>query len=119
MGTSNHVKDIEHRRYEQTYQFYNEKGINRLLKDFHNLKIRAYDRGDMAAIDIRLDLEKAIELAQLTDRQKEVLDLIFNRDMKIEDVAALLGVDSSTVSRTKKAGLTRIARVYRDWKYIE
>lgn len=119
MGAKEHVKDIEHRKYEQTYQFYTEKGIDRLLKDFHTLKLRAYDHGDMAAVDIRLDLERAIELARLTDRQKQILDLIYNHDMKVEEIAEQLGVNASTVSRTRKAALAKIAAVYRSWKYVE
>lgn len=119
MGRTNHVKDKEHRLYEQSYSFYTEKGIGRLLKDFHKLKIRAYERGDLAAVDIRIDLQKAIELANLTDKQKQALDLLYNHDLSLKEAAAILGVDDSTLSRTRKAALNKIAKVYREWKYIE
>lgn len=119
MGKTNHVHGIDHRLYEQTYQFYTVKGIGRLLSDIPKLKVRAYDHGDMAAIDIMIDLRKAIQLANLTEKQKQALDLLYNRELGVGEAAEYLGIDASTISRTRKAALTKIANVFREWKYIE
>lgn len=119
MGSTNHVKDAAHMRFEQSYQFYNAKGIDRLLRDFPKLRLKAYETGDMAAVDIRLDLERAIQIADLTEKQARTMDLIYNHDMTATEAAEYLGVDTSTVSRTRKTALNKIAAVYRLWNYLK
>lgn len=119
MGVGSYVKGSEHKKYEQKYQFYTSKGIGRLLKDFHKLRNRAFEKGDIAAIDITLDLKTAIKAAKLTDKQAEALFYLYELDMKQGDAAELLGIDDSTLSRNKAAALEKIAQVYKSWNYIE
>lgn len=118
MGRSNKVVVNEHRKY-QHYQFYTTKGIERLLKDIKYLENRSIDHGDMAAVDILIDLEHAINLADLTDRQREIFYLVYIQDMKLAEAANRLGIDVSTASRIKKSMLKRILKVYKAWKYAE
>jgi DNA-directed RNA polymerase specialized sigma24 family protein len=119
VGVGSYVKDLEHKRYEQTYDFYSTDGIERLLRDIHKLQSRAYEKGDFAAIDITVDLNHAINAAGLTDKQREAIDYLYIQDMKIDDAAKLIGVNKSTLSRNKEAALRKIAAVFKKWNYIE
>jgi hypothetical protein len=55
-----------------------------LLSDLHALKVRQF-QGDYSAVDILVDLRKAIELAQLTGRQSEALKLVYEEDLTQEE----------------------------------
>jgi RNA polymerase sigma-70 factor (ECF subfamily) len=48
------------------------------------------------------------ELESLTDRQREVLQMLFEQDMTVELAAARLGVDPQTIRSTKHKALTRL-----------
>lgn len=119
MGVGNHVVGAEHKQYEQKYDFYSKEGIERLLRDTHKLHIRAFERGDMAAVDIMLDMELAIERAGLTDKQRQAIELLFEKDLKLKDAAALQGIEHSTLSRNKSSAITKLSNVYREWEYLE
>jgi DNA-directed RNA polymerase specialized sigma subunit len=118
MGVGNYVKGSEHDSYESIYALNTPKGVGRLLKDMHKLHSRAYEQGDYAAIDILVDMEQAIEKAELTDRQDQAVDYLYRKDFEQGEAAKELGVDGSTLSRHRKAALTKIAAVYREWNYI-
>jgi predicted DNA-binding protein (UPF0251 family) len=85
-----------------------------LLGDYHALLELRY-AGDTAASDIVLDLTTAIERAGLTDRQREVLRLVYEADMAQVDVGNLLGVSKQTVNRMVNIATTKIARIYEYW----
>jgi len=119
MGVGNHVIGSEHDKYEQKYSFYTTAGVGRLLKDFHKLKIRAYEKGDIAAVDIKNDLFLAIESADLTEKQRQAIHLLYIVDMDNGSAAKKLGIDSSTLSRNKKAALRKIVEVFRFWNYLD
>jgi len=119
MGVGNHVVGSEHQKYEQKYAFYTDKGIQRLLKDIHKLRIRAFEKGDIAAVDIQIDLSLAIKAANLTEKQELAITYLYEDDMKQSDAAKRLCIDESTLSRNKEAALEKIAKVYREWNYLE
>jgi hypothetical protein len=62
----------------------NPANLRILLGDYHALKIRRFN-GDTAASDILIDLRKAIEMAQLTDRQGQALRLVYEEDLTQEE----------------------------------
>ena len=51
--------------------------------------------------------------AELTPRQREVLALYMERDMNVTQIAAVLGVNKSTVSRSLHRALRRLERCLR------
>gem|GEM_PF-6982040 len=51
--------------------------------------------------------------AELTPRQREVLALYMGRDMNVTQIAAVLGVNKSTVSRSLHRALRRLERCLR------
>ena len=54
------------------------------------------------------NLPKAVA-AELTPRQREVLALYMERDMNVTQIAAVLGVNKSTVSRSLHRALRRLS----------
>ncbi|MED3649968.1 sigma factor-like helix-turn-helix DNA-binding protein [Heyndrickxia sporothermodurans] len=92
----------------------NADGIKRLLRDYNALKERRF-AGDYAACDILVDLERAIERAGLTDRQREALRLVFAGQLTQEEAGEALGCTKQTVNRLVNVGTTKVARVYEYW----
>lgn len=54
-------------------------------------------------------VEKVIQ-NELTKRQCEILDLYFFQNKSVEEIAALLNVNKSTISRTKNRAIDKIKR---------
>lgn len=63
--------------------------------------------------ELRPMLEQCRRLTQLTPRQREVLALYMERDMNVTQIAAVLGVNKSTVSRSLHRALRRLERCLR------
>jgi predicted DNA-binding protein (UPF0251 family) len=116
MAATNHDKQAQHRTLEARYALDSPEGVRKLLTDVHALRIRR-ERGDYAASDILIDLERAIELADLTDRQRQALALIFERDLRQADAGKAMGVRQDTVSKLVKSALVKIAAVYEKWAW--
>jgi len=55
-----------------------------------------------------LPLGSTIPLDTLTERQRLVLSLLFERDLSVSDVAIVLGVDQQTVRSTKHKAMLRL-----------
>jgi RNA polymerase sigma-70 factor (ECF subfamily) len=54
------------------------------------------------------DTAELMPAGLLTDRQRLVLHLLFDRDLTVDDVAEVLGVDPQTVRSTKHKALVRL-----------
>ena len=61
---------------------------------------------------LRRNLRRARE-QELTPRQKEILDLYYDRGLKMPQIARKLGINRSTVSRTVKRARERLYRCLR------
>lgn len=85
-----------------------------MLGDYHALSQRRFN-GDTAASDILIDLETAIERANLTDRQRQALELTFLEDLTQEEAGKRMGVRREAVKRHIQVAETKIARVYEFW----
>ncbi len=81
-------------------EFYADKEICALIGDTENSNSAKH--GMMIKI-----LRKVIEEA-LTERQREMITLYYSGRMNIPQIAAMLGVNRSTVSRTISRGRRRI-----------
>ena len=103
------------RALEESYPALNTAaGIKRLLADQNALLIRQYS-GDYAAVDIVCDLETAINVAKLTDRQSEALRLVYTQDLTQEDAARQAGVARTTLVGHIDVAVEKIAAVYEYW----
>jgi hypothetical protein len=85
-----------------------------LLSDYHALLNRQY-QGDYSAVDILVDLRKAIELAQLTGRQSEALHLVYEMDLTQEEAGRAMGIAQNSVSEAVDRAIENIAEVYWYW----
>jgi DNA-directed RNA polymerase specialized sigma24 family protein len=117
MGVSNYDAGAATKKYEVKYTLNTTKGVKSLLKDIHALRNRAYERGDMAAVDLLVDLQSAMRAANLTDRQLAAITIYYILDQDQTETARRMNCDASTVSRHRKAALERIKNVYQKWEY--
>ncbi|MFE4202125.1 RNA polymerase sigma factor [Aneurinibacillus aneurinilyticus] len=119
MGTC--AVDIEKgsREYTVKYALNTVGGVRRLLRDIHRLRSARFERGDYAASDILLDLDTAIQRANLTVRQRQAVYYVYEEDMRHEDAAGVVGVDRSAITKLLDRALERIATVYSEWNYGE
>lgn len=87
--------------------------IKRLFENIHALNERKY-KGDTDAICILLDLERAIELAKLTNRQRQALYYIYVEDMKQVEVGEMLGIAQPNVKIYSNHAINKLVRIYKE-----
>ncbi|PEA75096.1 sigma factor-like helix-turn-helix DNA-binding protein [Bacillus wiedmannii] len=116
MGVSKYDNEAAHRRIEQEYALDNPKSIDLLLRHLPYMQERRFN-GDYAASDVLMDMETAISQADLTDRQHQVLRLVYFEDMKQRDVAVSLGITAPTVNLYKRLLAQKIAAVFERWAW--
>ena len=75
------------------------------------LRDHAEDNSDQLE-RLRRNLRRARE-QELTPRQREILDLYYDRGLKMPQIARKLGINRSTVSRTVKRAKERLYRCLR------
>lgn len=95
--------------------------IRSILKDYHEICERRYN-GDYDAVCIIADLHIAIELAKLTDRQRQILELTYIDDRCFGDgnggqteLGKYLNIPQSSVNITLGRSFNRLEKVYDDW----
>jgi hypothetical protein len=85
VGSVKRDLEINERSLEAKYPALdNPANLRILLSDYHALINRQY-QGDYAAVDILVDLRKAVELAGLTSRQAQALRLVYEEDLTQEE----------------------------------
>jgi RNA polymerase sigma factor (sigma-70 family) len=94
----------------------NPAGLRILLSDYHALKVRQF-QGDYDAVDILVDLRKAIAMAQLTGRQSEALRLVYEEDLTQEEAGKRLGIAQNSVSEATDRAIDAISEVYFYWSH--
>lgn len=114
MGVSKYDNEAAHRRIEQNYALDNPKSLDLLLRHLPYMQERRFN-GDYAASDILIDLETAISTADLTDRQRQVLRLVYWDDLTQEMVGERLGVRQEAVKRHIRIAVVKISRVFECW----
>jgi len=104
------------RAYSQTYALNTAGGVRSLLRDRHVIASRR-ERGDMAASDIIIDLHSAIESAELSQHQAEVIAWLYGFDFTQGTAARIMGISQKNVSEYADLALEKIAAVFKRWKY--
>jgi DNA-binding CsgD family transcriptional regulator len=92
----------------------NPANLRILLSDYHALINRQY-QGDYAAVDILVDLRKAVEMAGLTGRQSEALRLVYEEDLTQEEAGRRMGIGQDVVSYHVTNAITAVSEVYYYW----
>lgn len=104
--------DIEkgERQLDVMYPIDTYDGVYALLDRIHYVREARFARGDYAACTLLLDLESAIENAGLTERQRQVIDLIFEQDMTQVEASKHMGISQQGVADHLKNAITNIAK---------
>jgi RNA polymerase sigma factor (sigma-70 family) len=97
------------KRLETLYPLDTSEGVRALLDNIHHVREQRFTRGDYDAANLLLDFERSKAGANLTLRQKEVMALSFEQDLKQEDVAQLLGISQQGVSDHINSAIKKIA----------
>ena len=92
----------------------NAEGVKRLLRDYNALTQRRF-AGDYAACDILIDMEHAINRAGLTTKQIRCIRLLYVDQYTQKEIAEILNVRQTHISRYVTVATTKIARVFEYW----
>jgi len=113
----NNLDMMKHaRRYAQEYALNTSTGVKQLLRDQHRISARR-GRGDMSASDILIDLNSAIQLAGLTNRQREAVAWIYENDATQQAAAEMMGIRKDSVKDLIADGVDRITAIFVQWNY--
>lgn len=87
--------------------------MRKLLSEIYRIAERQYIRGDYGATVELVDLERAIERADLTERQRTALRLVYFEELTQDEAAQRMGHSQSAVSQFIRAAISKIAEQYR------
>ncbi|KKO54502.1 sigma factor-like helix-turn-helix DNA-binding protein [Paenibacillus sp. DMB20] len=118
MGVVKTDLEKQAREYEAKYALHSSAGVRALLKDRHHIAERRF-YGDVSASDILLDLDSAITIADLTERQAETIMLIYGADLTQARVSEIMGITQKSVDEHIEAATEKIAAVFAQWEYGE
>lgn len=71
--------------------------------------------GEYEAAEVLLDLHKAIELADLTDRQREAIRLVYFEDLTQVEAGKRMGIAKQNVEAYISNAAGKIADIYYYW----
>lgn len=106
-----HRKD---REFEATYALDNAEGVKTLLSDYPKFVSRKR-LGEYEAAEVLLDLQNAIELAKLTDRQREAIRLVYFEDLTQVEAGKRMGIGQDAVFKHIDAAANKLADIYYYW----
>lgn len=110
------TKDLHarERALDETYRLDNADGVRALLRDYNALVERQYG-GDYDAVVLLVDLHTAIDMARLTDRQREALDYVFMADLTQAEAGRRMSVDQRNVDAYLDVSIDKITEIYYYW----
>ncbi|GAF23271.1 hypothetical protein JCM19047_3077 [Bacillus sp. JCM 19047] len=104
-------------RLEEQYGMLSSaKQVQHLLRDIHSLQSRVL-HDDFAACDIFIDLQDAIEQADLTKRQRDALYYVYMCDYTQVETAEKMGIAQQNVRELLKRSTERIADIFFYWTH--
>ncbi|WP_254064248.1 sigma factor-like helix-turn-helix DNA-binding protein [Bacillus velezensis] len=71
--------------------------------------------GDYDAATILIDIHKAIELAGLTDRQRQAIELVYFGELTQTEAGERMGVGQDAVSKLIDGATEKLADIYYYW----
>lgn len=66
-----------------------------------------------------MDVDKAVELANLTYKQRQAIYLHYIEDMTQEKAAEEMGITQQALWHHVQGALKRILKVFKAWNYVE
>ncbi|WP_258958023.1 sigma factor-like helix-turn-helix DNA-binding protein [Bacillus velezensis] len=71
--------------------------------------------GDYAAVEVLIDIHKAIELAGLTDRQRQAIELVYFGELTQAEAGERMGIAKDAVSHLLNRASESLADIYYYW----
>jgi DNA-binding CsgD family transcriptional regulator len=105
--------EARQKRLDEKYPLDRSYGVSALLYHFHHIRELRFTRGDFDASLLLIDFYESFQEANLTDRQVEVLWLIFIEDRTQHQVARILDITQQAVSDHINSAISRIAATNR------
>ena len=99
------------KRLDDAYPIDTPKGVHALLSHIHHVRESRFSRGDYDASILLIDFEQSVKEAKLTERQRQIIDLVFEQELYQEEVAQVLGISQQAVSDHINALVKKIALV--------
>ncbi|NME91576.1 DUF134 domain-containing protein [Bacillus velezensis] len=106
-----HRKD---REFHAAYALDNAEGVKLLLADYQKFVSRKRC-GDYAAVEVLIDIHKAIELAGLTDRQRQAIELVYFGELTQAEAGERMGIAKDAVSHLLNRASESLADIYYYW----
>ncbi|UMQ50247.1 sigma factor-like helix-turn-helix DNA-binding protein [Bacillus velezensis] len=106
-----HRKD---REFNAAYALDDAEGVKLLLADYQKFVSRKRC-GDYAAVEVLIDIHKALELAGLTDRQRQAIELVYFGELTQAEAGERMGIAQKNVNETLDRSAEKIADIYYYW----
>ncbi|WP_237731275.1 RNA polymerase sigma factor [Bacillus velezensis] len=71
--------------------------------------------GDYAAVEVLIDIHKAIDLAGLTDRQRQAIELVYFGELTQAEAGERMGIAKQNVEAYISRAAEKIADIYYYW----
>lgn len=86
-----------------------EKRVRKLLTDYYEVYERQFIYGDYGATDELIDLTLAIGKADLTDRQREAIRLVYVEQLTQAEAGERMDCRQQVVAKHVRAAISKIA----------
>lgn len=106
-----HRKD---REFHAAYALDDAEGVKLLLADYQKFVSRKRC-GDYAAVEVLIDIHKAIDLAGLTDRQRQAIELVYFGELTQAEAGERMGIAKQNVEAYISRAAEKIADIYYYW----
>ena len=115
MGVVKRDINLRERQLQIRYKLADPQAVKRLLSNYDDLYNHRYFEGE-AYCDILMDIDKAMELAKLTEKQKLALKYgNSSNGYTWEEASKLTGMSVTTLRRCEFLALRKIASVFEYW----
>ena len=93
--------------------------VKALLEGYEDLQEKKLFAGKWHLADELMTLDRAIEMADLTDKQRKALRLVYFEYMEHSEASALIGTSRVNVTLHIGAAIKKIANIYEKWEALE
>lgn len=112
MGSVSIDLKSKEQRLETEYPLESPHGVFALLSNIHHVRNSAIEKSDYDAIILLIDFEIAYSKVKLTERQKEVFNIVFMKGYTQQEAATKLGIARQTVHQIVWNVVHKISQQY-------
>lgn len=101
--------------FENTYSIHD---VIRALKYKDSYYTKAGTTGNFDLIHIVIDAERVLEEANLTDRQRQVIELYWIKDWTLAEVGKALGISHQAVADSVEQSKNKLQKILDVWRTV-